>query len=194
MMLNPIPTLETVAPPQTCNERICETIRERTNRRGLPGNNRKSKSASRNTSRGTSRQYTPRQRETMQKGLRIMARIIARTHLGGKQTGATRPRQVRRRKVNPGSEPSLQPAPPLRHQRCAGIPFALPHMQRWSPKRPFHKGRLPGPAIPQNCLQNNVLQGITGNRFLPNNGVLVHCHGRDQIDNNQHQHANSNRG
>jgi hypothetical protein len=35
------------------------------------------------------------------------------------------------------------------------------------------------------------LQGITGKQFLLNNGVLVHCPGRNANDNNQHQHANS---
>ena len=45
------------------------------------GNTRKSKRAAGKTPSGTSPQYTPQQRETMQQGLRILAVMIARTHL-----------------------------------------------------------------------------------------------------------------
>ena len=43
--------------------------------------NRRNGTAGRKTPRGTSLQHTGAQRETMQTGLRILARIIARAHL-----------------------------------------------------------------------------------------------------------------
>ncbi len=45
------------------------------------GSDRRPGRASRKTPRGTSPQHTDAQRETMQTGLRILARIIARAHL-----------------------------------------------------------------------------------------------------------------
>ncbi len=100
MMLKPILKPDTAAQPQTRNERICETIRETTERRGTPVNLRKSRTADRNGLKGseaqrehTSQQYTPRQRERMEKGLHILARMIARAHL---RREASRASQTRR--------------------------------------------------------------------------------------------------
>ena len=45
------------------------------------GSNPKTGTAARKTPRGTSPQHTDTQKETMQTGLRILARIIARAHL-----------------------------------------------------------------------------------------------------------------
>ena len=45
------------------------------------GSNPKPGTAGRKTPRGTSPQHTGEQKETMQAGLRILARIIARAHL-----------------------------------------------------------------------------------------------------------------
>ena len=54
----------------------------RTNRTERSGKGaRKSGTASRKTSEGTTPQYTAPERERMQTGLRILARMIARAHL-----------------------------------------------------------------------------------------------------------------
>ena len=53
----------------------------RPSRSNRKSNNRKSGTACRKTPRGTSPQYTDAQREQIQTGLRILARMIARAHL-----------------------------------------------------------------------------------------------------------------
>ena len=60
------------------------------------GHHRKARSAGKKTSTGTSPQYTDCQRERMEQGLRILARMIARTHL--------------RREASQGSETQPEPA------------------------------------------------------------------------------------
>ena len=61
----------------------------RTNGKSRPsGSNRKSGTAGRKTPRGRSPQYTDAQREQMQTGLRILARMIARAHLRRQAAGA----------------------------------------------------------------------------------------------------------
>ena len=56
--------------------------KSRTNGRSRPpGNDRKSGTAGSKTPRETSPQHTDAQKETMQAGLRILARMIARSHL-----------------------------------------------------------------------------------------------------------------
>ena len=59
-------------------------MRDKTRTNGKPrpsGSNRKSGPAGRKTPRGTSPQRTAHEREQMQTGLRILARMIARAHL-----------------------------------------------------------------------------------------------------------------
>ena len=59
-------------------------MRDKTRINGKPapsGSNRKAGTAGRKTPRGTSPQRTDAQREQMQTGLRILARMIARAHL-----------------------------------------------------------------------------------------------------------------
>ena len=65
-------------------------MRDKTTTNGKPrpsGSNRKSGPAGRKTPRGTSQKYTAQQREQMQTGLRILARMIARAHLRRQATG-----------------------------------------------------------------------------------------------------------
>ena len=67
-----------------------EDMRNKTRANRKPrssGSNRKSGTASRKTSRGISPQYTAQERERMQTGLRILARIIARAHLRTQASG-----------------------------------------------------------------------------------------------------------
>ena len=78
--------------------------------------------------------------------------------------------------------------------RTGGLAIERPAAAAESPKNPV---RLPQdnpigrPAIPQNSSKRNASQGITSKHFLLDNGVLDHRHGRNQIDDNQRQRANS---
>ena len=63
-----------------------ETRRNKSSRSG--GNARKSGTADRETLGGTSPQHTDQERERMQTGLRILARLIARAHLRRQASGA----------------------------------------------------------------------------------------------------------
>ncbi len=66
--------------------------KSRTNGRPRPfGNDRKSGNAGSKTPRETSPQRTDAQKETMQAGLRILARMIARTHLRREAEGGSEP-------------------------------------------------------------------------------------------------------
>ena len=46
-------------------------------------------------------------------------------------------------------------------------------------------------AIPQNRFQDNSLRGITSEQFLLDNGVLEHCHGRNEHDDHRRRNADS---
>ncbi len=112
---------------------------------------------------------------------------------GGRRNGAAHQRQVRRRQVNPASNPPATGAPLMR-PRCAVIPFALPICSAVPPNAHPAKGRPPAPAIPRNCLKCNASQGITCKQFLLDNGLFGHCHGRMENDNNRGRDTDPGRG
>ena len=76
-------------------------------------------------------------------------------------------------------DPPPEPAP---HPQAAVRPLCFLGTIEFAARQPL--------PTPQKCLQNNSLRGITGKQFLLDNVVLGHCHGRNEHDNNQRQHAN----
>ena len=129
MILELEPRHNTETPSRTHNERICETTPEETGRSVPPGAARNRATGEPGTAgrktktrRETSPQHTDeQQKETMQTGLRVLARMIARAHLraaggaGGRQLSNRRDRRGACRlrfrfRVGPGRSHSI-PAP-----------------------------------------------------------------------------------
>ena len=107
--------------------------------------------------------YTAEQRERMQRGLRILARMIVRAHL-------------RRESPMPSLAPPSDGGPGVDLLREPARAFDLPRL-------PVASGhRFASSPIPQNSLKRNALQGIMFGEFLLDNGLLVHCPRRKSFD------------
>ena len=84
------------------------------------GNARKSGTVGRKTPERVSLDHTAQERERMQTGLRILARIIARGHLSRQASGARRRHQSRRRTWEMATE--RQPEPAQRLKKAVRLP------------------------------------------------------------------------
>ena len=51
--------------------------------------------------------------------------------------------------------------------------------------------RIIARAIPQNCPKCNALRGIPSKQFLLDNGILEHCHGRNEHDDQRRRNTDS---
>ena len=92
MILTAMTQPDTKAPSHAINERICETRREPTERRGGSGATANPATghpgpAAERPQGGRNRNTPPSERERMQTGLRILARMIARAHLRRQASG-----------------------------------------------------------------------------------------------------------